>query len=559
MHFHPDRTAQVLEATFKKEVVSVALDWEVTDVICFIARWTSQLPESDRRTREAALPGLVLYFLRNTPPKWLQLHQWVLGQAISVCNASTAAELCEALEKNSHELHFNTKLKLAHRLSKEREYTLMALRLLKSVISKDGLSANDRRCAALATSLLQLPPTWGEGRAPLVEMTLIAEVFEQLVGLGFSPNPITSTGLIRSLCLADQLDTAFKVYDVMRGQWSDYRVFPYLLSGAARTGSLEAVIRVLQDAPVKVLEKRDVWHEVIHTIHSAAKKEAKIKRYKYADGNPAFHSMLRVYCKFFDLAPLQRLIPLNLHRYLEEGDRNRNIERWDWEAKLAVFVDRLPILPRGEAVAPSIRTLGTMLLGYARSFPQTRRAMEFYSHFRKLLREGDSTAIRLLRQTTLPYDIVLKSLSERTGMLRVMTDIVRDMLKDATSSVLTLRREAKPATLELKEPTIVPFYHPPPSVCSWSILLYAFSRERGARNAARILDLMRENGIQPNRVTWNTVASGYGRTQDSKRLAGALYLLEADGYHPDRHTVRAVAKLRQYQDILDQMEDRMEQ
>ncbi|KAK4104050.1 hypothetical protein N658DRAFT_514053 [Parathielavia hyrcaniae] len=562
MDLHPDRTAQVLEATFDPKI---ALDWEVTDVVCFIARWTSQLPKPDSKTHQALLPGLVLYLLRNTRPKWLLLHQWVLGQAISVCDASTAADLCVTLEKYSHKLHFNTKLKLAHRLSKDTEYKLMALRLLESVIANDGLSANDRRCAALATSLLQLPPTWKQGRAPLVEMTLIAEVYERLVPLGFSPNSITAAALVRSLCLSGQLETAFKVYDVMRGQWGDYRIFTYLLRGAARTGSLEAVVRIVQGAPVKILEDPYVWHEVIHTIHSAAKNEAKLKRHRYADGNPAFHSMLRVYCKFFDIAPLQRLIPLDLDRYLHEGDRKGNLERWEWEAKLAVLIDKLPNLPRGKAVVPQLGTMGTMLLGYSRSFPEVRRAMYFYSHFRKLLRVGDRTAIRLLRQTTLPYDLVLKSLSEHPGTLRVMTDIVKDMLQDATSSVRTLHREAKPsavaetvssgstreATLEdavredidnepeehnqdpeHKEPTTVPIHHPPPSV-------------RGARNAPRILDLMRANGIQPNR--------------DLKRITGALHLLETDGYQPDAHTLHAVARLRHSQDILDQMEDRIEQ
>jgi pentatricopeptide repeat protein len=602
MDHHPDRAAQVLEATFKD---GCAPHWAVSDVLCFLVKWSSQLPAPDRKKQQAALPGLVLYLLRNSRPKSLCFQQWVLGQVISVCDARAAAELCSALEAYSHRLHFNTKLKLADRLAKDRRYTLLALRLLESVISDDGLSANDRRCAALATLLFKLPQTtWGTGRAPPVEINLIAESYERLVGLGFSPNAITSTTLIHSLCSADQLDTAFKIYDVMRGQWTDDRVFFPLVQAARRSGSLEAIIRVFQHAPSNVLQHRRIWDNLIHAIHVAAKKEAKFKGYKYNHGNPAFRSMLQVYCKFFDLAPLQRLIPWDLHRYLEEPDRNSASDNWDFKVKLALFIDKLPVLPTGRAMNPGTITLTTMLLGYLRTFPKAIRAIEFYSHFRNLLRDRDTTAIRLLRDTTLPYDVVLKSLAEHAGTLRVMTDIVKTMLADAAKSAAARKQAAgrvavaaavpsnsKPraapeaavspendASPEEKsrdqneqdgaavssrskpaEPTLKPLYHPPPSVCTWSILLYAFSRERGPRNAARILGLMRANNIEPNRATWNTVANSYGRVQDKKRVSGALHMLETTGFHPDVHTIRAVAQLRGYEDVLDQMETRMEQ
>jgi hypothetical protein len=602
MDHHPDRAAQVLEATFKD---GIAPHWAVSDVLCFLVKWSSGLPARDQKKQQAALPGLVLYLLRNSRPKSLSFQQWVLGQVISLCDASAAAELCSALEAYSHRLHFNTKLKLADRLAKDRKYTLVALRLLESVIGDDGLSANDRRCAALATQLFSLPSTtWKTGRAPPAEINLIAESYERLVGLGFSPNAITSTALIQSLCWADQLDTAFKIYDVMRGQWTDDRVFSPLVQAARRAGSLEAIIRVFQHAPARVLQHRRIWDDLIHAIHVAAKKEAKLKRYRYVDGNPAFRSMLEVYCKFFDLAPLQSLIPLDLHRYLEEADPNSGSDNWDWKAKLALFIDKLPVLPTGRAVKPDTRTLTTMLLGYTRSFPKTQHAMEFYSHFRNLLRDRDTTATRLLRDTTLPYDVVLKSLAERTGMLRVMTDIVKTMLADAAKSAAARKQaaesgavaEAAPSDSERQaapeaaisqendaspeeqtqdqpeqdgaavtpqpkptEAPIKPLYHPPPSVCSWSILLYAFSRERGPRNAARILGLMRANNVEPSRATWNTIANGYGRVQDKNRVSGALHMLETAGFHPDAHTIRAVAKLRSYEDVLDQMEARMEQ
>ncbi|KAK4156258.1 hypothetical protein C8A00DRAFT_12758, partial [Chaetomidium leptoderma] len=601
MNFYPEKTTLVLEATFEPNVTP---NWAVADVFCFLVRWSSTLPADGQSEQRARLSGLLLHLLNNSRPRHYQLQQWVLGSILSVCEPSAAAEIYEALRRYHHPLHFNTKLKIAGLLVKDGQYKRVVLKILKEILQDGRVDANDPRCAALATELLKLPEGWEQGRAAPVEIRLLAETFESIVDLGLSPNVITYTALMRALCLTDQLDAAWKVYEVMRNQGTapDAHVFSVLLNGAKLAGRLDSAIRVLEDAPADALREPYIWTDLIHTVHLAAKKEAKFKRLTPPYAIPAFHSMLQVYAKFFKLGPLQSLIPLDLAHRLVEGDWDNNTEHWDYwdfKAKLALPIDRLPASPPDKLVEPSIETLGFMLLGYINNFSTAQPALSFYSHFRNLLRNRDPIAIGLVSRNTLPYDVVLNSITQSPGMLRVAVDIVKVMLKDAQDSAAALGNPSEPTPIPTTTPadpehafglentadlgsmvgrestqheaastptnphspkrfTNPAFYHPRPSVYTWTILLRAFMQERHVRNAAHILSIMAGHGVRPDLVTYNTLVFAYGRAQAHSGVRGTLEQLEAAGYYPDRYTVRGVASLHDNEDVLAKLEERAE-
>ncbi|KAK4244914.1 hypothetical protein C7999DRAFT_16868 [Corynascus novoguineensis] len=585
MDFHPESAALVLEATVEPSTTPA---WAVADVFAFLNRWSSTLPDDSRRSQQAQLPGLLLHLLRNSPPNHYQFYQWVLGQTLSVSDPDTAAEIYSALRHSNHFMHYNTKLKIAGCLTRSSKYKLAALKVFEEVLKDPQVDVNDRRCAALATELFTLPQSWKDGRESPVEVQLLAEAFERVVGLGLSPNVVTYTAMIRSLCLTNQLDTAWKIYDVMRshGTTPDPHVFCILLNGAKQAASLDSAIRVIEEATADTFRISYFWNDILHTILLVAAEEATSRPVMRGQpiAIPAFSSMLRIYAKFFRLEPLQTLVQMNLREILAEDDNPSHELDLNWKQKLAILIDQLPVSPPDELVEPGVDTLGIMLLGYIKSFSTPHPVLSFYSHFRNLLKSRDPIATSLASHSTLPYDVVLKSVTDNTGMLRVGIDIVNDMLRDAAASAAAVKpqpadsdtittsvagSDANPETKELgpmattttsataaENLTLPTFHHPPPSVYTWSILLLAFSRQRNLREVERLLLAMRRHGVEPNRVTWNTLLTGHAKRGNERGVVAVVDRLDAARYHPDRYTVTAVGKLHRPERALTHLEER---
>jgi pentatricopeptide repeat protein len=564
-----ESTAMVLEATVERDLTP---DWAVTDVFAALVVWHSKRPEGSQQGQQTQLPQLLLHLLRNSPPSRYRFYQWALGQTLADCNPDEVADIYSALQALQHPLHWNTKLRIAGRLTKNTKYKLAALRLFESLFDDPKADIHGRRCAALATELFALPQEWKDRRSP-VEVRLLAEAFERVVGRGFSPNIVTYTAMIRALCLTNQLDAAWKIYEVMRnaGTTPDPYVFSVLLNGAKRALSLNSVIRVIEEATPDALQAPYIWNDLVHTILLAALDEAPT----FSVGQnpvpvPAFPCMLQVYSKFFDMKPLESLIPGGL------GAPASDTADWAWQEKLGPAIDQLPVSTPDKLVDPGLEVLGIMLAGYMRSLSTTESIMAFYSHFRGLLINRDPLAIRLVGHSTRPYDFVLDAISRRTGMLGVAVDITTQMLHDAVQSGAALKRTEAEPNPEKEEPnqsngdqdekdapsttgTDTPaaaYYHPPPSIFTWTILIQAFCWQAHPKTAIRMIRIMRRHGVQPNHRTWYTLLNSYARRQDVAPVMAVLDQLDQAGYQPNRHTIRAVAKLHGHAAILDRLDER---
>ncbi|EAQ92423.1 hypothetical protein CHGG_00658 [Chaetomium globosum CBS 148.51] len=360
--------------------------WAVTDVFSVLVIWYSKLPEASRKDQQIQLPQLLIHLLRYFPPSSYRFQQWTLGQTMSDCDPDLVAEIYAALQEHKHPLHWNTKLKIAGCLTKNTKYKLAALRLFESLFDDPKADIHGRRCAALATELFTLPHDWKDRRTP-VEVRLLAEAFERVVGRGLSPNIVTYTAMIRALCSTNQLDAAWKIYEVMRnaGTTPDAHVFSVLLNGAKRALRLGSAIRVMEEATPDALREPYIWNDLVHTILLAAMEEAPpITLSQTPDPLPAFPSMLKVYSKFFDVKPLEKLIPGGL-----DVPTNHIITDLAWHEKLGPFIDQLPAAAPDKLVRPGLEILGIMLTGYTKSLSTTDDILSFYTHFRGLLSKRD--------------------------------------------------------------------------------------------------------------------------------------------------------------------------
>ncbi|KAK4241339.1 hypothetical protein C8A03DRAFT_30555 [Achaetomium macrosporum] len=600
MNFYPERTPELLLATIEPRVTPSEF---VVDIMCFLFEQSSQLPARERGKQQAAIPHVLLELLDRFPSKYFTFPQWLLGRVFSISQPPLVKKLYRALYTRAHPLDWNTKFKAASCLARDVKGKELALKILERVM-ENGLrmeflrgqrtptflgidrvskaegervyqwvNVNDPnfrlRFAELATAIVSMPEGWRQGGdgSPFTLQSL-NDMYKRLIGLGIPLNLKTQTAMLQAICSTGELEAAWNLYHDMleQGIKPDERVYLILLNAAKHAGSIESTIRVILEAPAEVLQSHYIWNEFLSTVIQVAIKECNERGIRPPRTIPAFDFMLRIYEKFFKLEPLNKLLPSHL---LIHPD---NTTHWEWKAKLAVVIDKLPAREPNELVDPRADTLGIMFHGYVKALSNASLLVSFYAHFRTLLKNGDPHVLELLRHTTLPYDTIIKAVTEHPGLLRVAADILNDMLRDAgASSAITGARDrsgeiskqqteqeisTSPSSSTPSQPSSAeaPFVHPLPSVHTWNTVLRGFFMERRVRQGWRIFELMRQHGAEPNKVTWNTLIAGYTASGENELAVQTLIKFEKLGLKADWYTQRQMSILSKHEPTREMME-----
>lgn len=598
LNFAPESAVRVLEVIIEEDVTPPYI---VPDAVGFLVRWSAMLPKMRGEAHKRAIFGLVLHILRNSKPGSYRFQQWILYDLIANCNLAAMNVLYAELERYRHHLHVFTRLNVAKRFAKHTRYKGRALDILEAIVERGTLSVDSSLCSRLITSIATFPEPdpAGDQWSQMTELARSqAMVFERLLPLGFPPNRISFTAIIRSLCTTWQMERAWRVYDVMRenGIKADPVLLSTLLNGAKLCGHMPSTHRVIDELSPTALMDPYIWNDLLHTIVVAACREAAHKRIRPPFLLPLFPTLLRVYAMFYRLERLQKLIPFDLDSVLAAADQDSDPGDWQWKSDVVAMMRKLPNSKPDQLAEPDVVTLAIMIIGYVKSC-SVPSILGFYDRFRALLSNNDEIVLSLLRTNTIPYDAVIKAVTEHKGNLRLGLSILNDMLKSAADSAsaaaaaaaamveprpipLTITspsspsptsseaaaadaetaaqtQEAPPQQPPPNEASSVPFDHPQPSVYTWSIILRAVSRSTGNAEAAeRVLDMMRRRGVEPNLVTWNTLVRGYTNTQRVVKTVLALERLVAAGYQPDSYTQRALASMRYREQALALLERR---
>ncbi|KAJ9141794.1 Pentatricopeptide repeat protein [Pleurostoma richardsiae] len=521
----------------------------IQDTIQYLVYKLRGKPLSDTFTEE--LYETVLFVLENSPRGYLRLRQNTVYSLMKHVGVEKKRALYHALVESQHQLHAYTLLQFASAFSRDPTTKELSLEILENLLKADALDINTPHGASLCTSILTMKE---DDLLSGSVSTSPAELFQCLLDCGLNPNVITYTAIIRNLCLTRELGIAWQVFDVMKQHRIEPDAYLYstLLNGSKLCGDFHSLRRVATMARTAQIRDPVVWNDLLHSVFLSAVIEARATGMKPPRVLPAFGSMLRLYARFFNLEPLKKLLLVDVKQLLTEAEQ-APAHHWSFTRKLEPLWDDLAPLAPDELIEPTTSTLGTMILGYVRSFSQPYNVIAFYSHFRSLLKEGDPVTVHIVQmEGTLVHDIVIKALAEWRGMLRVALDVVSDMLKDATPTPAEGGDSTSAAALA------APRRHPPPSVHTWSILLNGFMYFRQKRQGERILQMMREHGVAPNLVTWNTLAAGYARLQEVGRTVRALQRLEAAGHEADDFTLRAFSYLKNKGRAISQMESMIE-
>lgn len=608
--YFPRSACLFLRATWDASICPIHV---VHDAVWFLIRRPA-VAQSEAAARD--LGDLVTFLLRHARQEGFQMRQWDIFQIVSNVSSDEAIhELYHQLVTSGHPLHHHTRLQFAKRFGETAVFKHTAFEILEFLVRSKQLDVNSPHAAALCTTILTpskkaLEESFEPGN--FVEGTEMSEMTtkysERLLELGFNPNLITYSVLIRDLIQRKEVKTALDVHKIMASQElkPDALLYSFLLNGAKTSHSWLPMHMLVQQAFLDEIKDPVVWNELLHTVFMAYLGEVRRQRGRRRPGMPAFHPMLKLYANIFKPDLLRKFIPADVD-YLVKADLHVS-NLWQCEKQAFLLAYRTPSWSSRGLLDPGYDTLTLMILGYINSLTNPQSILDFYTHFKRLLDHGDHHARHLVAKgDTRIYDYVLRALLQFREHLGTCVGIVSDMLElsgqspvsqQSIKSIASPRPPSRPAVatvglraapppddlpmeklslspdLPTNDPrnddTIRPsralrpesgpeqrqksFSHPPPSVHTWSILVNGLVFHREADKAERVMEIMEENGVQPSIVTYNTLIAGYANAQNVRKTVKALQRLEGAGLESDDFTFRAWAYLSDKEAALELME-----
>lgn len=608
----PEKGAMVLQALMSTSRLPFYM---IEDSLGFLAYNLRQMEAGTKQSCAQNLADTVLQMFQLTEKGYIRLMQNTIYSIMDALPPTQLEDWFHQLMAHEAPLHKYTLLQFASRFAKMSATKDLAMDIWRDLCETKSLDINTPLGASLCTSLLTFKDD--DLHALDENSSTPAELFQALLDLGFVPNVITYTSIIHSLCVKKDLRTAMEVFEVMKqhGVQPDEYTYSVMMNGCKSCGDFGTMLRFAFDARTADIRDPVIWNDIIHATFLACLKEPRIPGGVRRARCIVWGPMNAIFSRFFHPEPLRTLITARFDDVRDFMEMQGFIP----SRMQGAFHEISPLPPR-EVVEPTSSTLSLMVLGFIRHLPRPLDVVRFYDHFKKMLREGDPVAQSIVQeQGSMVHDIVLRALLKWNGTLRIMLDIVRDMMTDISpaaaatipSSPYTFKQktsESSPNPATNTEGLAVdfnssgageetataaagltevegeatneaesvfdailsnvgdnppearpPIRHPRPSVHTWSILIKAFMSNRKTQEAEHILKLMQVHGVKPNIVTWNTLAAGYARLGNTKQAVEAMSRLEAAGFKSDDWTMRAFSYISDKAKAISLMEAKVEE
>lgn len=581
---YPTRALDVLMAIFTDPYPP---GYAIADSLDYIFAYFYYRVDQPSEVDVKKLFGLLNDVLTKGPKKHVRLHSRTLYLAITIIDSRLSPgyhleRLFVTLVNAEHPLHSNTLIQFGTRFARHGMVN-KACEILHQC-KDQGADLNSPKMLSFFSILLGKAAR----RRGVIDRHIESDIFELMLNLGAHPNVITYNILLQNALATGDHDRAWQLHDTMvdSGLQPDALTYSFLLNDSkVRMDSL-AIRKVIELVRSRGIRDTYIVNDVLHAILLLHRQERKDPSRQRQRQPSAFGRLLRVYCDFFELTPLARIIPnfserfpgLKMDNYLHTSD------------------------PLIEPPAPTLVVMATSFLD---DLQTSQPVLEFYHRFRELVHNSDPIVVQLLRTTHI-YNIILMKLGEFGETLGDCHTLIADMLspRNQTPQQLSISEEGRQSTSEdgqaipphyedsslnlhetqcntssppgearqpslangdkaqrtsklgdaspshndtpvepcdAPQPTIL--VPPKPDLYTWSILLKIFMAQEQPRAAEKVLEMMRDRGIEPNIVTWGTLAQGYASLQDTNGVVDALARMEAAGIKPDACAMNALNRI----------------
>ena len=509
--FQPLDAVFILQATLKDTTITPPA-FQVADCIDLLSRklFDGNLEPSEttvNAVHRVTYRFLSLYDLCATETSLLQRTVYHLSRN---SNDLDFFSFWEILTKKSISLYMHTQVHIMNRLIAMKKVEA-ALSMLYTINQMYFSSKRIQRiCVRILRRELDVEDLYG------LRSKMLAEMLE----LGIRPNRRLHNVIILNAFEAGDWDTGWRCHQIALayGLKPDSYTYAILLKSARDRLSVEDLRKSAINDGINVNTPRMASEFFIATWFCVNHGP---NRWRFAD-------LLSHYEEFFDVQPLIDLEILGSHA---SGDPEFTSLK----------------------VTPISAALGIMVLAYLRENSNSHLLPRIYQNYHRLVRQGHP-AISSLAKDTYIADAFIMAFGQKHDTLHLCTSVVENLLslgasqsQDNDQGNIQEKRtlQASPSKVSTVQP---------PSVRTWSVLMFSFLR-RGQMNAAeKILVMMRGRGVWPNEVTWNSLISGYCHANDPEGAAWTVRRMEEDGFARDERTLTALVKISDKKRLVEALE-----
>ncbi|KAF2461370.1 hypothetical protein BDY21DRAFT_331923 [Lineolata rhizophorae] len=357
-----------------------------------------------------------------------------------------------------------------------------------------------------------------------------ASVMQQVMELGVSINVELASFMMDSAVEAGDFSTALGIYNLMVDTKLEVNGFVYsiLLKGAKKYAEPDMLRNIIALCMEKAhyLECPRTAAEVLHATYLT------LERGQHPD---FFDLMLKTYVRYWDEAPLCKL------GILPEKGENA-VPTWE----------DMPAIKKLELPVPA---LAVMLFSYLRHPPQSSSvwdAVRVYTNFRRLASEGHPLISKLASESAMPHHAFLLAFSHSPQTLDSMTTVLTDMLASNPSVGHDSSARIEEATFPKGDLSCGitssdegamkrdPPLHAAPRVETFAIILRAFNRWGKWEASAKVRDIMKRRGIEPNQPTWTTIIHGLCASGKIDEAVAEMREMESKGYVVNEYMLKAL-------------------
>jgi len=565
--------------------------YALQDSIAFIYSSLKLSPATEKEDVWNALADTIIFLLRNHPDARTMFERMDFHALQKRLCPKKLVELYRGLRAVQVQLTTYTLMHIASSLSRDPSLKRMSLEVMAEGLARtrdEPAKTQEllrKRWSSVFTTIL----TYSRHSMVDAEVVSPEEIWHFAIEHGIKPNAIQLTALVQGFCATGQVEAAWQAFDMYseRGMPVDLKLLTALLQGSKLLGSVSYVIRAITLIAETGNVDGRVGNSILHLVLSMALRDP---------NGPitSFPLMLRIYSRLFIREPLEAIIPKNLL-----GDVVREDNVLEDMVLDPAFTSTLDLLcPPGKApsLEPTIATLEIMVLSWICSLRKEYKSpaiIAFYGHYRKLLQDWHPIATKIVKKrNTVIHDMIVKALTTSSGHLRLALDVVSDMLRDAPahsksvptsdSSIISLPKrnsvsasgssiiplpttslssssssstnpdsDSSTSTKLYKKKVPCPGpVHPVPSAWTWNILLDSWMRFNRQDTAGRIVNLMRQHGVEPTIVTWNTILSRAAGVGNIKLAVKSARKIRESGLEPNERTILAFSKLVEKEEFL---------
>lgn len=372
--------------------------------------------------------------------------------------------------------------------------------LAMHVLRRIAVSGADVSYETVQYSCMALLRTrWNEIEWYKIQSYLVTEMLE----LGIRPGIHMLNAMILNAVEAGDYQTAQAMFETARIHRIRRNTITYsiLLKGAVHNSDDALIERIMHMAEEDgALPKNN---ELVFSLVLALLQIARENDTNILTSATRYRAILRVYTRYCDISPLQQL---GIHVDMDEKSEKAGI-----------------------VSSPSPKVLSIMMAAYIRFIGNSDLVRLLYNRYQELVAQNHDL-IAPTAATVHLANAFLFSLGRHSATFKLCPIILRNMLEPPATT-----------TVKVAQPT----------VRTWSIAARAYFFHGKRTAGEKIIEMMRERGIPPNLVTWNTILSGLASLQDAFGVVKAMKGMEAAGFESDSETLKALARIRDRNQLLD--------